>query len=65
MRKPQDRNHAEQQEKVEALLIEGLDSGPSTTMTPEDWDEIEREGGRLAAQRRSSPRSRRPPEKPE
>jgi antitoxin ParD1/3/4 len=38
--------------KIEALLVEGLDSGPSTAMTSEGWDEIEREGQRLIAERK-------------
>jgi antitoxin ParD1/3/4 len=38
-------------QRLEALLIEGLDSGPSTPMTPEDWQEIEREGQRIIAER--------------
>jgi putative addiction module CopG family antidote len=46
-----DRNRAEQMQRLEALLIEGLNSGPSTPMTSEDWDEIEREGQRIAAAR--------------
>jgi putative addiction module CopG family antidote len=50
-----DRQHAEQEEKVEALLIEGLDSGPSAPMTPRDWDDIGREGQRLLASRRGRP----------
>ena len=28
------------QEKLDSLLQEGLDSGPSTPMTPQDWNEI-------------------------
>jgi antitoxin ParD1/3/4 len=44
-----DRKHAGEESRVEALLIEGLDSGPSTPMTPDDWDEIEREGRRIIA----------------
>ena len=28
--------------KLEALLLEGLDSGPATPMTDEDWDEMRR-----------------------
>jgi antitoxin ParD1/3/4 len=40
---------AREKARVEALLIEGLDSGPSTPMTPEDWEEIEREGQRISA----------------
>jgi antitoxin ParD1/3/4 len=47
-----DREHAKQKEKVEALLLEGLDSGLSTPMTPQDWDDIEREGQRILASRR-------------
>ncbi len=31
------------QQKLDALLQEGLDSGPSTPMTPQDWEEIRRE----------------------
>lgn len=31
---PQDR------ERIEELLLEGLDSGPATPMTKRDWDEL-------------------------
>lgn len=41
-------------DRVDALLLEGLDSGPATPMTPEDWDEIRREGDRLIAERRNA-----------
>ena len=44
---------AREQARIEARLIEGLDSGPSTPMTPEDWDEIEREGRRIVAARKA------------
>jgi antitoxin ParD1/3/4 len=44
-----DLKRAEDKERIEALLIEGLDSGPSTPMAPEDWEEIEREGRRIIA----------------
>jgi antitoxin ParD1/3/4 len=30
-------------EKIEALLLEGLNSGPSTEMTAQDWEDIRRE----------------------
>ena len=30
-------------ERLERLLLEGLTSGPSTPMTPDDWAEIRRE----------------------
>jgi antitoxin ParD1/3/4 len=44
---------AREKARVEALLIEGLDSGPSTPMTPDDWEEIEREGRRIATARKA------------
>jgi len=31
------------QEKLEALLMEGIQSGPPTKMTRQDWDDIRRE----------------------
>lgn len=49
--KRRDSGRAEEKTRVEALLIEGLDSGPSTPMTSEDWDEIEREGRRIISAR--------------
>ena len=48
-----DLKHAGEEARVVALLIEGLDSGPSTPMTPDDWDEIEREGRRIIAARKA------------
>jgi putative addiction module CopG family antidote len=48
-----DREHASEEERIEALLINGLESGPSTPMTSRDWDEIEREGQRLIAARKA------------
>lgn len=30
------------QERLEALLLEGLESGPATEMTDEDWDDMRR-----------------------
>jgi antitoxin ParD1/3/4 len=36
-------------ERLEAMLLEGLSSGPMTEMTPEDWESIRQEvRGRLA-----------------
>ncbi len=37
------------QQKLDALLQEGVDSGPSTPMTAQDWDEIRREVQRRTA----------------
>ncbi len=47
----QDLQLAREKQRVELLLLEGLDSGPSTPMTAIDWDNIEREGKRLIARR--------------
>jgi antitoxin ParD1/3/4 len=38
--------------RLDALLIEGLESGPSTPLTQEDWDHIKREGKKLIAARK-------------
>jgi antitoxin ParD1/3/4 len=48
-----DLKSASEKQRVESLLIDGLDSGPSTPMTSSDWDDIEREGQRLIAARRA------------
>ncbi len=47
-----DSKAATEDQRVEALLIEGLDSGPSSPMTSSDWDEIEKEGQRLIEARK-------------
>ena len=52
----QDKYHSGQTKRVETLLIEGLESGPSTPMTSEDWDDIEREGQRIIAARKGHDR---------
>lgn len=41
--KQRDSGHPTGSARIEALLIEGSDSGPSTPMTSDDWDKIERE----------------------
>jgi len=42
-------------EELEAKLLEGLNSGPATEMTSEDWDDIQREvAARVAARRQRS-----------
>ena len=48
-----DSERTEEKMRLEALLIEGLDSGPSTPMTSHDWDEIEREGQQIIATRKA------------
>jgi antitoxin ParD1/3/4 len=41
------------QEKLEALLIEGIESGEATEMTRQDWSEIRREAVRQFEARKS------------
>jgi Arc/MetJ-type ribon-helix-helix transcriptional regulator len=42
----------ESHEKIDAKLLEALESGPSTPMTTRDWDHIRVAGRRLARERR-------------
>ncbi len=49
-----DRDESQDRARIEALLLQGLDSGPSTPMTAEDWDAIEREGQQLIADRKAA-----------
>ncbi len=42
----------EARQALDAKLQAGLESGPSTPLTSEEWDDIEREGIELAARRR-------------
>jgi antitoxin ParD1/3/4 len=51
--KQRDSEHSSEKMRIEALLIEGLDSGSSTPMTSLDWDEIEREGQQIMAARKA------------
>jgi putative addiction module CopG family antidote len=44
---------ASEKDRVESLLLEGLNSGPSSPMTSDDWDEVEREGQRLIDARKT------------
>ena len=46
-----DRQSASEHQRIEALLLEGLDSGPATPMTGSDWDEVERAGKQIMAAR--------------
>lgn len=42
--------------QIEGNLLDALDSGNSTPMTPDDWDQIRREGRkRIAAKKRKKP----------
>lgn len=43
-----DRAISEAYQLLEAKLIDGLNSGPSTPMTSEDWDYVRQEGIRRA-----------------
>ncbi len=51
--KQRDSERVQEKMRIEALLIEGLDSGPSTPMSSIDWDEIEREGQHIIAARKA------------
>lgn len=37
---------------LDALLVEGLDSGPATPLSKKDWEHIRREGKKLIAERK-------------
>ena len=44
-------------ERVEELLLEGLDSGPATPMTAQDWEDIRQEiRERLAKDKKRKPK---------
>jgi antitoxin ParD1/3/4 len=51
--KQRDLERTQDKTRIEALLIEGLDSGSATPMNFDDWDEIEREGQRIIAARKA------------
>ncbi len=40
------------QERLDALLLEGLDSGPGTPLAKTDFDHIRREGTKLITERK-------------
>jgi antitoxin ParD1/3/4 len=50
IREAQER-HVER-ERLDALLLEGLNSGPGTPLAKADWDHIRREGTKLIAKRK-------------
>jgi antitoxin ParD1/3/4 len=41
-----------EREKLDALLLDGLDSGPGTPMTRKDWEHISREGKKRITERK-------------
>ena len=56
-----------EREQLDALLLEGINSGPGTLLARSDWDHIRREGAKLIGERKrrrkrvaSSSSSRRP-----
>ena len=49
-----ERQKQKSQEKLEALLLEGLESGESTPITKDDWEELRREVRERAAARRGT-----------
>lgn len=48
-------------EKVDALLIEGLNSGPATPMTEGDWQDLRRIASRPPKRRHANTRARPTP----
>lgn len=44
----------ELRQRIDAALVEGIESGPSTPMTAQDWDDIRREGRRRLAKRKKA-----------
>ena len=46
------RERQAEHDRLDALLIEGLDSGPATPLTKKDWEHIRREGKKLIAERK-------------
>ena len=49
-----DAQKRETQQRLEALLLEGLDSGEATPMTDDDWAEIRRTVKKRLSRRRKS-----------
>ena len=47
------RQEQAERNSVESLLIQGLDSGPATPMTTDDWDAVKQEGQRLIDERKT------------
>jgi len=44
----------ELRQRIDAALVEGIESGPSTPMTTQDWDDIRREGRRRLVKRKKT-----------
>lgn len=48
-----------ERDRIDALLLEAIENGQSTPMTPQDWKDIrERAKKRIAAHRRKRPRKK-------
>ena len=41
-------------QRIDAALVEGIESGLSTPMTARDWDDVRREGRRRLAKRKKA-----------
>ena len=41
-----------ERDRLDTLLIEGVDSGPATPLIKEDWEHIRREGKKLVEERK-------------
>jgi antitoxin ParD1/3/4 len=51
-----------ERERVDALLLTGLDSGPATLLTPADWESIRREVHKRHAARQERTHGSKDPE---
>jgi antitoxin ParD1/3/4 len=49
-----DEKQRQLRERIDAALIEGIDSGPSTPMTAKDWEDIRHEGRRRLARHKKA-----------
>jgi antitoxin ParD1/3/4 len=49
-----DEQQRQLRQRIDAALIEGIDSGPSTPMTAKDWDDIRRAGRRRLDQHKQA-----------
>src|SRR5262245_58368432 len=52
-------------DKIRDLLLEGINSGPTTPMTKQDWEDIEREGlAILAGEKKNAGKGPKKPRRP-
>jgi antitoxin ParD1/3/4 len=58
IRQDRETRQRQAQERLEGLLLEGLESGPAELVTPDEWEAIRREGReRLARLQEAQPKA--------